>query len=179
MKRFVFLLPLAVLAITGCSTYATARYSISADNVAALRSINGNLVNVGQFTATTPDQSVIVCRGFGPIKTPDGETFADYIRKALFDEVRMANIYSPDAPITITGNLDVIDFSSVNGGWSITLTLSSSKGRSLTVSENYEFTSSFYGETACSQTAQAFMPAIQNLIGKIVHSPDFATMVTP
>ena len=48
----------------------------------------------------------------------------------------------------------------------------------MTVSEDYEYTSSFYGETACNQTAQAFMPAVQNLVGKVVRSPEFMDLVS-
>lgn len=47
----------------------------------------------------------------------------------------------------------------------------------MSVSENYAYTSSFYGETACNQTAQAFMPAVQNLVGKIVRSPEFVALI--
>lgn len=118
-----------------------------------------------------------MCRGVGPIKTPDGEPFSEFIRKALVDEMRISNVFSVSAPVTLTGNLDALDFSSASGGWNLTLTIKSTNGRSMTVSEQYSFTTSFYGETACNQTAQAFMPAVQNLVGKVVRSPDFAPLV--
>ena len=47
------------------------------------------------------------------------------------------------------------------------------------MAEHYEFNSGFEGGTACKQTAEAFMPAVQNLIGKIVASPDFRALVAP
>jgi hypothetical protein len=37
--------------------------------------------------------------------------------------------------------------------------------------------SSYFGETACNQTAQALMPAVQDLIGKLVHAPEFASLL--
>jgi len=61
------------LALTGCSTYSVSRYSMSADNVTALRDLSGKSINVGAFTAKEPGQKEIMCRGVGPIKTPDGE----------------------------------------------------------------------------------------------------------
>jgi hypothetical protein len=67
----------------------------------------------------------------------------------------------------------------MNGGWDLGLTLKSSNGRSLAVAEHYVFTSSWFGETACNQTAQAMMPAVQNLIGKAVKSPQFRGLVGP
>lgn len=176
MKRLFFIFAMAVLA-SGCSTYSASRYSIATDNVIALRTLNGKTINVGAFSATTPGQKEIMCRGVGPIKTPDGEPFAEFVRKALLDELKMANSYSPTAPVTITGNLDAIDFSSNNGSWNLALTVKTSNGKSMSVSESYAFTSSFYGETACNQTAQAFMPAVQNLVGKVVRAPEFMALV--
>jgi hypothetical protein len=120
-----------------------------------------------------------MCRGVGPIKTPDNETFAEFIRKALLDELRMANVFSVTAPVTLTGNLNSIDFSSMNGTWNLSLTVNSSNGKSMFVSESYPYTSSYSGETACNQTAQALMPAVQNLVGQIVRSTEFGSLITP
>jgi hypothetical protein len=163
--------------ITGCSTYSANRYSISVDNVTALKRINGTKVNVGGFTATNPGKSEIMCRGVGPIKTPDGQTFENFIKKALVDELKMAESFSTSAPITLTGNLDSIDFSSNSGNWILALTISSSNGKSVSVSENYSYTTSFYGETACNQTAQALMPAVQNVIAKVVQNSEFLKLI--
>lgn len=163
--------------LTGCSTYAASRYSINADNVVALRQLSGKTVGVGQFTSTQPPQSEVVCRAVGPIKTPDGESYSDFIRKALVDELKIAAIYSDNAPVMLTGNLNSIDVTTFTGGWSLSLTVNSSNGRSLTESENYKFTSSYFGETACNQTAQAFMPAVQNLIGRVVRNPAFRSLI--
>lgn len=174
MKVALSVIVIAGLA-AGCSTYSAARYSIAPDNVVALRSLNGKLVNVGAFSATTPGQKEISCRGVGPIKTPDGELFSEFVRKALLDELRIANAFAASAPVTLTGNLDSIDFSSNSGNWNLSLTVRSSNGKSITVAENYAYTSNFYGETACNQTAQAFMPAVQNLVGKVVRSQNLAT----
>src|SRR5690625_349079 len=177
MKRIILLAAMSVFA-TGCSTYATDRYTISMDNVVALRSLNGQTINVGEFSASAPDKRSIVCRAVGPIKPPDGELFSEYIRKAFLDELRMAEVYSDAAPVTITGNLNSIDFSSGNGTWNLSLTVNSSNGNSMSVSEEFSYTTSFYGETACNQTAQALMPAVQNLVGKVVRSAEFPALVT-
>lgn len=166
------------LVLSGCSTYAANRYSISVDNVTALKTISGAQINVGQFTATKPGLTEIMCRGVGPIKSPDGETFENYIRKAFLDELKIAGLYSGSSSITLTGNLDFIDFSSNSGTWNLAATIKSSNGRLISVSENYPYTTSFYGETACNQTAQALMPAVQDLISKIIHHPEFASLVT-
>jgi hypothetical protein len=178
MKAIASLFVIASIGVlSGCSTYSAARYSSNADNVVALRALDGKVVNVGGFTATKPGEKEIMCRGVGPIKTPDGEPFSEFVRKALVDELKIANAFSAEAPVTLTGNLDSIDFSSASGSWNLALTVKSSNGKSMTASEEYAFTTSFYGETACNQTAQALMPAVQNLVGKIVRSPEFPSLL--
>jgi len=57
------------------------------------------------------------------------------------------------------------------------LTVTSSNGQSLSVSEEYKYASSYYGETACNQTAQALMPAVQNVVGKVVRHPNFPALL--
>ena len=164
----------AILALQGCSTYAVNRYSMSMDNVEKIRKVaNGGVISVGGFTATEPARSEIMCRGVGPIKTPDGETYEAYIRKALIDELRLAEAYNETSTVKITGNLDSIDFSSVEGTWSIAVTIASGQGRRFSVTENYKYTTSYFGETACNQTAQAVMPAVQDLVKSVVSHPEF------
>jgi hypothetical protein len=154
------------------------RYTVSTDNVIALRALDGKTIKIGEFTSFEPGLSQIMCRGVGPIKTPDGEAYSAFIRKALVDELRMANIYSDDALCTLTGHLDLIKFDSTTGIWNIALTVKSSNGRSMDIKEEYKYTTSWYGETACNQTAQALVPAVQNLVGKIVRSPDFVILIS-
>lgn len=168
---------LALLLLAGCDTYATSRYSINADSVMALRQFNGRTVNVGAFTAAAPGQSEIVCRAVGPIKTPDGEPFSEYVRKALVDEMKIAGIYSPTAPISITGRLEQADFGSTSGTWTLALTLASSNGATLTENETYKFTTSFAAVTACREAANAFMPAVQNLVARAVRNPSFQRLI--
>ena len=176
--RNIWVSIILALFVSGCSTYAANRYSISVDNVTTLKKISGTQLNVGQFTATKPGLTEIMCRGVGPIKTPDGETFENYIRKAFIDELKLSELYSENAPVTLTGNLDNINFSSNSGTWDLSLTIKSSNGKVLSVSETYSFKTSFYGETACNQTAQALMPAVQDLISKIIKHPEFSLLIS-
>ena len=111
------------------------------------------------------------CRAVGPIKTPDGEPFSVFVQKALVAEMKTAHIYADDAPTVLTGSLDAIDFNTMSGGRRLSFTLVSSNGHSLSETENYSFSSSYFGETACNQTAQAFMPAVQDLIAMELLKP--------
>ena len=168
---------LLILVLGGCSTYAVDRYSISADNVTAFRALDIEKISVGEFTSFKPGLKEIMCRAEGPIKTPDGNSFAEYIRKSLIDELQIAEIYSLEAPFILTGHLENINFSSAEGKWNLALTIKSSNGQSILVEEAYRYTTSFNAGTACDQTAQALMPSVQNLIKKIVTNPNFPNLV--
>ena len=163
--------------LQACSTYSTNRYSINAGNVVALKTYQSNKITVGDFTATKPNVKSVSCRAVGPIPTPDGETYENYIRNALISELQIADSYSSEGEVVLTGNLNEIKPNSVSGNWKISLTVNSSNGKKLTVDELYDFKTSYYGETACNQTAQALMPAVQNLIGKLVTNAEFNNLV--
>jgi hypothetical protein len=115
-RMFLGLLISVALPMPACTTtYVASRYSVSADNVRTLRTFKGQFVKVGPFSAANPGQTEIMCRGAGGIRTPDGETYEDWVRQAFLDELTIAELYSADAPITLTGTLDAIDFSSMAG----------------------------------------------------------------
>lgn len=172
----------AVMVLAGCSTYMPQRYSISADNNVAIKALGVGNIAVGPFRDPAAfDNS---CRAAGPIAPPDGVSFATYIQKALADELKVAGAYDDKAPkVTLTGALEQLQFSSsrglTGGTWDIGLRVDSSNGKSVFVSEHYEFNSGFIADTACKQTAEAFLPAVQDLIGKLVKGPEFKSLVTP
>ncbi len=167
--------------IAGCSTYAADRYAVSMDAQAELKQIvpqsANQVIAIDRFTASEPGKTKITCRALAPIKTPDGQTFEAFVQQALVDQLRLAELHAPDAPIHIGGNLDEIGFSSTEGLWSLALTVTDNSGRSFSVREEYNYVTSWNGETACNQTAQALMPAVQNLIGKVVSHPTFEDMI--
>lgn len=178
MLKSVLTLVLLMVSASGCfSTYAVNRYGISVDNIVALREMNAGSVQVGRFTASQPGLKEIMCRAVGPIKTPDNETYADYVRKALLDDLRMANKHASSSPVTLTGNLDAIIFNPAMGVWTLGLTIQSSNGHWIRESRPSVFTASHSGETACGQTAQAFMPAVQDLLGHVIRSPAFPRLM--
>jgi hypothetical protein len=178
MKIFATLTIAAVLA--GCSTYMPQRYSASADNVVAIKALNVNGVNVGTFTTTVKVDNA--CRGAGPIAPPDNMSFEAYIQKALADELKLAGAFDAQAPkVTLAGVLTKIEFSSskglTGGEWNLALDLKSSNGKSISATETYNFNSGFVADTACKQTAEAFLPATQNLLTKLIKNPDFKALL--
>ena len=175
--RVDLLFLLSALLISSCG-FSAGRYAVSGDNVAALRLLEGASVGVGSFTATNPGQRSVSCRVTGRIQTADGEPWSEFIRKGFVDELRAANVYSEAAGVTITGNLDSIDVSTTRGYWTLAMTVRSSNGRSMSMHETFGFPSAFAGDTACIGAAQSLAPAVQNLIGKLVRSPEFSRLVS-
>jgi len=187
LHRAIGLLLVALLG-AACSSYTIPRYGLSAENVTGLKKV-GQKVNVGRFTATPLGRAEIGCRGRGPVRTADQRPFEDYIRRALIDELKIAEMFAESAPVTLTGHLAKLDFSSMKGEWLMDLTFTSSNGRSLVISIVHDYKTgpgftfpqlggqSSADERACTETAQAFPGAVQVLIGKLVHHPEFAALV--
>jgi hypothetical protein len=179
MKKSAVVFSLVFL--SACSTFTPQRYSISADNNVALKSIGVGNIFVGGFSG--PASFDKACRGAGPIAPPDNLTFEGYVQKALADELKVAGMFDEKQPkVTLTGALEKLHFSSsrglTGGEWNIDLRVHSSNGKIISIAEHYEFESGFVADTACKQTAEAYMPAVQNLIGKLVKHPDFKSLVS-
>ncbi len=165
----------------GCTTFAADRYSVSTDTHMELKAAaeaREELIAVDEFTASKPGITGITCRVWSLIKTPDGGTFESFIRQALIDELRFAEIYSLEAAVRLKGNLDRIESGSMSGIWRLALTVSDTAGRSFSVREDYDYAVGIDPTNACSQTARAFMPAAQNLIQKVISHPQFQVMIT-
>jgi hypothetical protein len=179
MARFFILATVVVLLLTGC-THTTARYAVSTENVVALRSLKGRTVAVGPFTAAEPGRTSIWCRGGAPVEVPGGTPFEVYIRQALLDELTLAELYAPGAPVTLTGHLESLDFTSglmITGAWTIAMSLRSSNGQMLSVHHIHEFSTAYIGDIACGRVAAAFAPAVQAVITKLVRHPQFPALL--
>lgn len=176
MKKFVLLV--AAIIISSCSTMQPPRYSISVDNIEKLKTYQGSkaeLVMLTQSAVFSPN-----CRAMGPIEPADGLTIPAFISKAFNDELKMAGIHSSEG-VKLTGDIKNVEFSSItgltNGYWDIQLTLKSSNGNDVTVSNKYTFKSGFDAITACNATADALTPAVQDLIKATVSHPEFGKLL--
>ena len=166
-----------ILAVTGCVSATIPAYTVSASNVATLRRI-GHTVNVGKFVSTNPTGRLSVICG-AKVYVPNKWTFAAYIQHAIKDELQMADLFSVSAPIKLTGVLEDVDFSMHSNVWQIELVVTSSNDTSVRVEIKHKYLSGDDIITACFPTAQAFVPAVQQLLGKIYTSPEFKALVSP
>lgn len=167
----------AVLLLSACSTMQPPRYSVSTDNVVALKAldgIEGELVSLNMGASFSSN-----CRLMGPIEPADGLSIPQFITKAFNDELKMSDKFSSDAA-KLTGNITKIEFSSVSGltggYWDIGMTLSSDNGQQISVDNKYSFKSGFDAITACNATADALSPAVQDLIKATIRHPGFSAL---
>lgn len=167
----------AGLTLSGCQIYTAARYSASAANVEALRSLQRKYpqgrLRVSDFLPGLAPLREITCRGAGPILPPDKKTFAQYIRAALIEELRMAGVYAEESGTEVAGELMALDFSSFGGTWTLAARITAGSPYSFDVAHENSYDTSFEGTNACAQTAQAFMPTVQDFVKKLIASPQF------
>lgn len=175
MTAKILLTLVSILSI-GCSSVPINRYATSAHNVSVLRKSEHKKINVGKFQ-DAQDRKKIGCRGLS-LSAPDDDSFAAYIQKALVSDLMMADIFDINSDVTLTAVIDKLELKSTSGAnWDIELTINSSNGRSIKLAEIYKFESAFNGDEACRNASQAFVPAVQNLISKLVRSPEFSQLV--
>jgi hypothetical protein len=183
-KRMIDIILLFSMSIfvCGCSTYSPKSYKTSSENGMSLTLPNGIGVHVDSFESTVSNSRL--CRFAAYIAPPDNVSFERYIQMALADELRASGMLDNSSQIvSLKGVIEDLDFSSAargeykNGEWRIKLKLISSNGNSLTVSDQYKFESHLAGGTACKRTAEAFLPAVQKIIGKLIKDQRFAALL--
>lgn len=182
MKKIINILTIAgsIVILSGCETTSSRPYAASTNNVLTFQSIitsSESKVKLGSFTEAENTGS-LTCRLNGPVDVSPGKTKAEYIKEAMQTELFMAQAYAIDGDITITGNLDSLKFSSVSpASWEIGFTISSNKSEGYSVTTKYPFKTSYSAYSACQNVADAFGPAVQNLIGEIVNHSNFKSLV--
>lgn len=168
------------LLLSGCANKVPT-YSNSPQNLRAVKTVaqSAPAVNVGKFTATNEGEAKVMCRLATPIGTPDGVTFAKYIEDALVTELEMGNMIDPKSAITITGHLNDIYGSTTLGNayWEFKVKVTSSNGKSIDVVSRYDYESSFTAYSACSEMQRSYLPAVQELVNKIVTNPQFPELL--
>lgn len=151
--------------LAGCAN-TTQRYGVSTENNQILKGIETpRQIKVGAFTTSGPNKATIDCRNMYPLTVP-ASSYEAYIREALVDELKLSGIYSETANTELTMHFEKIDFSSAfAGNWIISVQFTFAGKPPFTVTTNYGFADVNWGPTlACSNTAAAFVPAVQNFL---------------
>lgn len=172
-KRVVLVAVTTVLSACG---YNINPYGVSVQNVETIKALRITPVSVDKFTTFEPGLNSIACRAAGPVRAPNEQSFEKIIENALTDELKLAGVYDPKSLIVIKGHLEYISFNSNIGAgkWIIKVKVSSKeKPDGFSVDSQTEFSTNWVADKACQQVAQAFGPALQDLIQKIILHPQF------
>jgi len=179
MKSSVKITIIFVSAIlVGCSTINSSPYRASISNVIAIQQTlapSGIELNVGNFTVAGGIDENLNCRLLGPIDVAAGKSVSTYIKEALQEELFLAKAYNPRSPKVINGVIERLAFSSVSpASWDIALRVSSNESAGFSTEVNYSFNTSFDAISACQNVANAFGPAVQELLRRVVNDPQFS-----
>ncbi|KDB08350.1 hypothetical protein LIG30_2541 [Burkholderia sp. lig30] len=163
--------------LAGCETTNSIPYKASAANVIAIQqSLQSNKVSVGDIGMAPGIDDSPLCRLMGPVKVAPGKTPSQYIKDAFQEELLMAQAYDVKGT-PIEGRIEELRFSSVSPAyWQITMAVKSPVDEGYKVSVKYPFSTSFTATGACKNVADAFGPAVQELLKQIVTNPQFPAL---
>ncbi|WP_028227571.1 hypothetical protein [Paraburkholderia ferrariae] len=164
--------------LSGCqTTNSSVPYEVSTDNVIAIQQgLQSKKISVSNIELAQGVNEHLLCRLDGDVKVAPGKTLSQYIKEALQKELFTAQAYDPHGP-AIAGSIEELSFSSVSPAyWQITMHVRSQTSPGYTVSVKYPFDTSWIAANACKNTADAFAPAVQELIKQVVTNPQFATL---
>jgi hypothetical protein len=171
---------IVLFTLNGCETTNSIPYKASTDNVIKIQEnmkSNGAMVRLGDFNMAPGVDENVLCRLMGPVKVAPGKTLSAYIKDAFQEELFMAKVYSTDAPTIISGTVDALSFSSVSPAyWDISMTVKSNTYSGYQVKTRYEFDTSWTAYSACKNVADAFAPAVQSLLQKVISNPEFKNL---
>ena len=169
-----------VLLVSGCETTNSIPYKASTANVISIQQSlqsQGKKVSIGAVTLAPGVEESPLCRLNGPVKVAPGKTLPQYIKDAFQEELFLAQVYQADAPTVIDGRLESLSFSSVSpASWDITMSVKSNASSGYTVSVKYPFDTSWTAYSACKNVADAFGPAVQELLKQVVTNPGFSAL---
>jgi hypothetical protein len=183
MKNYINngILLVAVTLVVGCSTTNSIPYKASTSNVITIQNTfkaNNTKVTLGNFAMGTGVTEELLCRLMGPVKVAPGKTLSAYIKEAFQEELFLAQAYETNASVTIEGRIEKLAFSSVSpANWEISMRVSSNKSPGYTVAVKYNYDTSFDAISACRNVADAFEPAVQELLRQVVANPQFSQLV--
>lgn len=139
----------------------------------------GKTVSLGSVSMATGVDESPLCRLNGPVKVAPGKTPAQYIHDAFQEELFAAGAYAPGAATVINGTVTNLSFSSMSpASWNIAMAVKSNTSPGYTVSIKYDFGTSWTAYSACKNVADAFGPAMQELLKQVVDSPQFHALAS-
>lgn len=177
----VCLITISAVVMASCSTTNSIPYKASTSNVITIQNnlkASNKKVTLGTFSMASGVTEDLMCRLMGPVKVAPGKTMSTFIKEAFQEELFLAQAYDSDAPVKIEGVIEKMSFSSVSpANWELSMRLSSNKSPGYSVTVKYNYDTSFDAISACRNVADAFSPAVQELLRQVVSNPQFTQLI--
>lgn len=181
IKLVTITIPLLAIILSGCETTNSIPYKASTNNIITIQqkvAKSDSKVRLDTVRFSEGINDAPLCRLLGPVRVAPGKTIQQYIEDAFREELFLAGIYSPSAPNQIQGTIMDLSFSSVSPAkWNISMTVNSTTSDEYTVAVEYPFNTSFSAYSACQNVADAFGPAVQQLLSEVVNNQRFIDLI--
>lgn len=172
---------LTIVFLSGCTTVAP-NFQPSMENVGALRNQRPAQVKVGAFAAGGADKEKVnqlTIRG-GSFVSPYGESYVEYLREALRQELSMAGLLNENAVVEVSGVLmrNEFDASGISLAYAVIEAQLTVKNNGVvrfnkTKSIRHEWESAFAGMVAIPKAHQNYSIAVQKLLASFYADKDF------
>jgi len=165
---------------TGCSMMAP-QYSASINNVQTLKNSGASQIQVTQFNSSDDkaNSNPITIRG-SSLVSPYNASYSTYLTEALKQELKLANRFSVQSNIDVSGVLlkNDIDASGFSTGYATVearfiVKRDNSEVYNQIKSVKHEFPSSFAGAVAIPRAIQEYSFAVQKLLGLLYEDKAF------
>ena len=192
-SKILILLFFLSLAFLSACAHPTTSYQINASNTAQLSSFKGSAsqkISVGEISKVA-SRIDMKCR-MGDITFDANESIESYIRNALVDELKAANIYSESSNKQLKSNIDSVSLSTfhavelitpaaqqfLDSKWNITMTFNGGGIDSFTIPSIYLFpTREGFFDAVCENPRKKFSEAVGNLIKILFKHPSFISFL--
>ena len=181
MKLTMMTAALAALSLGACETTSSRPYTTSTENIMAFQSALGASdakVQLADFSMSEGVDESLTCRALGALEVAPGKSPKEFIEGAMRDELFAAGVYDQAGGKMINGEITELKFSSLGtGSWNIGLKLTSDTNpQGVSVNTEYTFKTSYSALKACQNVIDAFTPAVQETISKVIADPGFASL---
>ncbi|MCX7120963.1 MAG: hypothetical protein NTZ67_04210 [Gammaproteobacteria bacterium] len=112
----------------------------------------------------------------GSEELPHNATYVSYLKNALKSELNQSGIYNSNSKIKLDAILDQVTSDSMIGSsahWTIKMTFNDHIQKPYTVSSTYHYSADYVADIACTQAAQAFVPATQAFLKMLYGNENF------
>lgn len=174
MRKIIILLSLV---LSACSLQAPP-YQVSMENVQAMKKASIEDLNVNKISSPKALDKISL-RG-SQMSSPVGNSYGEYLTKALEDELKLAKLWSGVSSTVISGeflsnDIDVSGFSTGTGEASANFKVVRDDEIIFekVISANIEFDSSFIGAVAIPNGQNNYVTLIQKIISNLINDNDF------